>query len=301
MRDASLSTRDAVFLLALVIFAWGTTWPVNKAILHDITPIWSTAIRSGTGAAALLILSLLRGRLRLPARGDMPVVCSIALLHMVGFSVLASLGLQHVPAGRSVVLAYTTPLWVGPGARLFLGEVFTVRRAAGAGLGLLGLMFILNPLTFNWGDRPAVYGNLMILLAALFWAGSILYVRAHRWIADPFDLVFWQALLATCVLAPCAALVEGWPQIDWHAGLIVKILYSAVFGVALAYWAITKVNRALPAMTTALGLLGVPVFGIAFSALMLGESPDLPLLAAMALIIAGIVVGTVNASVRLPK
>ena len=46
---------------------------------------------------------------------------SIALLHMVGFTLLGTIGLEIVPAGRSVVLAYTTPLWVVPGASLFLG------------------------------------------------------------------------------------------------------------------------------------------------------------------------------------
>jgi drug/metabolite transporter (DMT)-like permease len=300
MRETSLRTRDAILLLMLVVFAWGTTWPVNKAILHDITPIWSTAIRSGTGAAALLILTLLLGRFKIPARGDLPVVGSIALLHMVAFSVLTNVGMLHVPAGRSVVLAYTTPLWVGPGARLFLGEAFTTRRAAGATLGLLGLGLIFNPLTFNWTDQSAVYGNFIILLAALCWAGSILYIRAHRWIGDAFDLLFWQALLATCMLVPCAAVVEGWPHIAWYAGLVVKMLYSAVFGIALAYWAMTKVNRALPALTTSLALLGVPVFGIAFSTLILGETLDPPLLMAMVLIITGIGIGVARAP-RLPS
>jgi hypothetical protein len=32
----------------------------------------------------------------------MPMVVSIALLHMVGFSVLAAIGLSLVPVGRSV-------------------------------------------------------------------------------------------------------------------------------------------------------------------------------------------------------
>jgi len=132
----------------------------------------------------------------------------------------------------------------------------------------------------------------MILLAAMFWAASILYVRAHKWLADPFGLLFWQALLATCVLSACALYLEGWPQINWHWELVLQMLYSGLFGIALAYWAITLVNRALPAMTTALGLLGVPIFGITCSALFLGERLGWPLLAAMALIVGGIALGT---------
>ena len=288
--NVTLRRSHAVVLLALVIFSWGSTWPVNKLMLHDVTPIWACALRTGIGTLALLLL--LRGRLRLPQRGDFPVVFSIGLLHMSAFAMLANIGLQHVSAGRSVVLAYTTPLWVGPGARWLLGEGFTWQRAAGCALGLSGLLFIFNPLTFDWNNSQAVYGNAMILLAAMFWAASILYVRAHKWLADPFGLLFWQALLATCVLSACALYLEGWPQINWHWELVLQMLYSGLFGIALAYWAITLVNRALPAMTTALGLLGVPIFGITCSALFLGERLGWPLLAAMALIVGGIALGT---------
>lgn len=287
---STLSRRHAIALLGLVIFAWGSTWPVNKLSLQDVTPIWSCAFRTAVGMLALLVLQ--RGRVRLPLRGDVPVVLSVALLHMSAFSMLSNIGLQHVPAGRSVVLAYTTPLWVGPGARWLLGEAFTWQRAAGCALGLAGLLFIFNPLTFDWNDAQAVQGNAMILLAAMFWAASILYVRAHKWLADPFSLLFWQTLLATCVLSVCAWYIEGWPHINWHWALVLQLLYSGLFGVALAYWAITLVNRALPAMTTSLGLLGVPIFGIACSTLFLGEQLRWPLLAAMVLIIGGIALGT---------
>ena len=123
---------------------------------------------------------------------------------MGAFAALVSLGLQHVPAGRSVVLAYTTPLWVIPAARLFLGEPIGPGRRAGLLLGLAGLLLIFNPLAFDWSDRAAIFGNALVLLAALCWAANIVYVRAHRWVTPPFELAFWQALLATVVLSAVA-------------------------------------------------------------------------------------------------
>ena len=295
MRESSLPSRQAVTLLALVVLIWGTTWPVNKATLQYVTPIWAAAIRCAIGTLVLLVLCLARGRLKLPARGDLPVVFSLGLLHMTAYSVLCNIGMQHVGAGRSVVLAYTTPMWVAPGARLFLGEAFTLRRAIGCGFGLLGLLLIFNPLTFDWGNHAAVLGNGLILLGALFWAASILYMRGHRWIGQPFDLLFWQALVASAALLPTAWLVEGPPLLTWNHATVVQVLYSGTFGIAIAYWAINKVNHALPAMTTSLGLLGVPVFGIVCSSLALGEKLETSLLASMALIIVGIVIGALPA------
>ncbi|MDW3680317.1 hypothetical protein RA280_00865 [Cupriavidus sp. CV2] len=72
---------------------------------------------------------------------------------------------------------------------------------------------------------------------------------------------------------------------------VVVLLYGGVFGIALAYLALTTVNRALPAMATSLGLLGVPVSGSLCSALALGEPLGRPLLGAMAMIVGGVALG----------
>lgn len=288
---AKTQTRTARLLLGVVALAWGINWPVGKAMLAYLPPIWAVALRSAVGTLALLMICAARGRLVVPKAGDIPVILSVGVLHMTAFSALVSLGLQFVPAGRSVVLAYTTPLWVVPGAWLLLGEPLTVRRLFGVGLGLLGLLLIFNPLTFDWHAERAVFGNGLVMLAALCWAASILYVRSHRWVTPPFELVFWQALLATGMLIPLALLHDGVPSIDWQPSLIGLLLYGGLFGIALAYWAVTTVNRVLPAATTSLGLLGVPVFGISCSAVVLGETISPALLGAIALILGGIVLG----------
>jgi drug/metabolite transporter (DMT)-like permease len=59
------------------------------------------------------------------------------------------------------------------------------------------------------------------------------------------------------------------------------------------------VNRSLPAITTALALLAVPVVGVACSSIALGEPLSFALLAAMLLIICGIAIGMSDAIVRL--
>lgn len=211
MSDAVLTRRNALLLLGVVVLAWGFTWVVNKLLLQYMTPIWAAAARSIAGTAALLALGLALRRVAWPVKADLPVILSVGLLHMGAFAALVSLGLQHVPAGRSVVLAYTTPLWVIPAAWLFLGEPIGRGRQAGLALGMLGLIVIFNPFAFDWRNREALVGNGLILAGALCWAANIVYVRAHRWVTPPFELAFWQALLASGVLSAVAFAAEGPP------------------------------------------------------------------------------------------
>jgi drug/metabolite transporter (DMT)-like permease len=136
-------------------------------------------------------------------------------------------------------------------------------------------------------------GNGLILLAALCWAANIVYVRAHRWISTPFQMVFWQALLATAILSVLACSIEGVPQVNWNPGLVTAFLYTGICGTALAHWAMVMVNRSLPAVTTSLGLLATPVVGVGISAIWLDEPVSHSLIFAMAMILAGIAIGTI--------
>lgn len=295
MTDHLLTRRTALLLFAVVVVAWGLNWVMTKTLVQSVSPLWATALRSAIATVTLLAVLLARGQLIIPRRGDLPVIFTVAVLHMGAFSVLVCFALQIVPVGRSIVLGYTTPLWVAPAAWLFLRETVTAQRLAGIALGLAGIAVMFNPLAFDWSDRGALVGNGLLLLAALCWAANIVYVRSHTWISSPFQLVFWQALLATLLLTMLALLYDGVPRgIIWSGELGGAFLFAGVIGTALAHWAMVLINRSLPATVTSLGLLATPVMGVAASAVLLGEPVSLSLLAAMAMILGGIALGTLS-------
>lgn len=281
-----------MLFLVTVVLAWGLTWPVNKALLRYLPPLWAVALRTAIAALALVAVAWLRGRLVPPPRGDVPVLLSITLLHMVGFTVLSTWGLALVPAGRSVVLAYTTPLWVIPGAWLFLGERLTRRRAAGVGIGLLGLLVLFNPSALDWGDRGVVLGHLAIVAAAMLWAGSILHIRGHPWRSTPFELLPWETLLATGILTVLAMAFSTFPAVEWTPTVVLLVLYASLPGSALAYWAVAMASRKLPAVTTSLGLLATPVVSVIAAWVFLGEPLTPTLIVAVVLILGGVALGT---------
>ncbi|MDX2156651.1 MAG: DMT family transporter [Hyphomicrobiaceae bacterium] len=289
-----LGRTRSLALLAVIAVSWGVTWPVNKAMLLYTSPIWAVCFRYVAAVLVLIVLTSTLGRLRPPPRRDLPVVLSVSLLHMVGFGVLCSIGLRYVGAGRSVMLAYTTPFWVFPFARVVLGESMTASRLSALASGILGLLLLVNPWSLDWTDADTLTGHAVILLAAILWAASIVLVRRHRWASTPFDLLVWQTLLTTVVTAVLGLGIEGLPNVDIDLGFVVLALFGGGVGTALAFWALNTVNRVLPATTTSLGLLGVPLFGVVCSMVALGETYDLASVAALALIVTGIAIGTLG-------
>src|SRR6185503_8785827 len=134
-----LTKSGALLLFAFVIVAWGLNWTVTKLIVTQVTPLWTTAIRTGIGTLALLIMLAISRQFSIPRRGDVPVILAISLFHRVAFSALMTAGLKYVPVGRSIVLGYTTPLWVAPRAWLLLKEDLSAREVVSIAIGLTGL------------------------------------------------------------------------------------------------------------------------------------------------------------------
>jgi drug/metabolite transporter (DMT)-like permease len=287
-----MSRRTAVTLFSIVILVWGLNWTVVKLIVEEIPPLWSAALRCIIAAVAALVVQCAAGRFIIPKRQDIPVILLIGIFNMTIGSACMAVGVQLAPVGRSVVLGYTTPLWVTPGAWFFLREPLPPRRLAGIAAGMCGILVLCGVPAPGEGNDSALTGYAILLLSALSWAVAILGIRAHVWRSTPFQLLFWQALPPSVLLSCLALWVEGTPSFSLSPSLALLLAYCGIPGTVLAYWAMTVINASLPATTTSLSILATPVVGILGAVLFLGESVDLPLVAASCLILGGIAVGT---------
>lgn len=294
--EAKLRQRRAFLLLGVAILCFATIWPVTKIGLGGATPIWYAAGRMGMGTMVSFAVLAALGRLRLPKRIDLPILLSIGVLQFAAFSAFSNLGLRYVPAGRSLVLAYTTTLWLVPMA-LLVGERVGPWRAAGTLVGLAGIAVLFNPLALDWSDPSVVLGNIFLLLAALAWALAIFHARRHPWHMTPLQMLPWQLLLATLLTLGFAAVAEPQGTIAATPTALWCLIYVGALAGPLANWAATMVARDLPLLTTSLGFLAVPVLGMIISTLWLGETITLALASGAVLTLLGlgfVAIGTVR-------
>ena len=289
----SLSPAAALTLLGLVIVLWGANWPVMKVGLEHIPPLLFTSTRMILGCLCMIVAAAWMGQLRRPYRDEWALVLGIGLVQMALFMGLVTVALQYVPAGRSSILAYTTSLWVLPIAALTLGEHLSRRRLIGFTLGIGGVGVMFNPFGFDWSDTAVLVGNGLLLLAALCWALLIVYVRARRNHGPPVTLAPWQFAIAAIVLLPFSLAFEDVGAVQWTDPVLASILlYNGPLATAFCFWAIITITRALPAVTTSIGSLGVPAFGVAASTVALGEPLTGTNLLGLALIASGVGVVT---------
>lgn len=284
------AVRSKVLLLALAILVWGCNWPVMKAGLDHVTPLWFSALRFATGGLCLFAIQLAAGSLKVPTRRDLPLIASVGLVQMMAFTALGSIAMTQVPAGRSAVLAYTTPLWVTPVAVWVFRERLSRLQCGGLGLGLLGLGVLFNPLAMDWTNTALVHANLMLMAGSFLWGMTILHLRYFKADSSAYQLAPWQMLTATVPLLALAYGFEGPFTGDGSTALWETVLFVGPLATTFCFCAVNAASMQLSATGMSTAMLGVPVVGLLASVLFLGEPMGLPLALGGLCIVGGILV-----------
>jgi drug/metabolite transporter (DMT)-like permease len=283
--------RAWLLLIGLVI-VWGSHWVVVKVGLETIPPFTYGVLRLLGGIVVLAALMWAAGRLKRPERSDWPIIVSYGLL-AVGLGItMMNLALPHIPAGRSSILAYTIPLWVVPVMFVAARVLPTRAQTAGLALGLVGLVFLLNPAAIDWGSQGALLGSLLLVVGAIGGAVALVHVRRHPWTGTPFDTQIWQLLVALLPILLLMLILERdeLGTIEWNLPTALAVLYSGPLATAFAFWASQMIVRTLGPLTTGIGYLGAPLVGVIAGVIVLDEALTLLDLAGVLITGLGIVV-----------
>ena len=279
----------ALLALAASVVLLSSAWPLTKAALDaGATPLWFAEGRSVLSGLTLGLVLAARGRLRLPGRADLPALTAIGGLQLAAYFALAHAAVAWVAAGRTAILANTTTIWVVPLSLLFLREKIPVRRWIAAGLGLAGVVVLMNPWAIDWTSPPILIGHAFLLGAALAWSVAIIVTRARPPALSTFELLPWCFVLASVMLLPVVMLAAprgtlahgtvGWAALG-YIGLI-----AGPFGT----WCLVEATMRLPAMVSSIGFLTTPAISLILANRLLGEPFTPDLLLGAALIMAGV-------------
>ncbi len=270
--NRTLSREGFWLLLTLAIF-WGVNWPAMKFAVLELPPWVFRVACVYIGAAGLFAIAW---RLRLDCRvppGRLRQLAIAGFLNVTIWHVSTAYGLQHVEAGRAALIAFTMPMWVSLFGALFLGEAFDRRRAAALAFGGAGLLLLAWPAFAGLIDRPI--GLALMLAAATGWASGTVYTKRANFRMPVVASTAWQLTLGGVPLI--AGLI--WFDLSGHLwpaqGLTLQgwlgFGYAATVPMIYCHWAWFRALDIMPAPVAALGLLAVPVVGVASSAWLTGE------------------------------
>lgn len=250
--------------LGVLIFSGSL--PATRAAVADLDPLFLTLGRAAI--AGVLALGLLRVfRVPLPARSDLGALVLTALGVVVGFPLLTALALQHVTAAHAVLFVGLLPLATS-GFAVLRGErpraAFWVFSVLGAGL-VAGFSLSQEASVSLLGDGLLLAA---IVVCGLGYAeGARLSRRLGGW-----QVICWALVLSLPLMLPLAIWFRpvSWSGVGGAAlfGFAYVSLFSMLIG--FVFWYRGLAIGGIAAVSQ-LQLLQ-PFFGLALSALLLGES-----------------------------
>lgn len=267
-------------LLALgVMVLWGLNFPVAKAGLREFPPLMMLGIRFALVALLLVpFVPFPHGKFR-------QILLLSVILGTIHFA-LMFVGVTGVDASVAAIAIQLQVPFAAIMAAFVFKDKLGWRRLLGMALAFGGIMLIAG--------EPRMQTSLLylglVVAASFVWAVSNIQVKLMGDI-NPLTLTGWTSLLSFPQLLFWSWVLEDGQQaaitgstwVPWAVIVYMAVLVSVV-GYGIWYFLVPRyqVNQTMPFTLT------VPVFGVFFGVLLLGESLTLPMIAGGLLTVAGV-------------
>jgi drug/metabolite transporter (DMT)-like permease len=267
-----------------------------KVAVEELTPGVVVFGRVLIGALALLpVIPFVLGWRRLLAelrRHALPLVVLAVFNASIPFWFLAW-SEKRLDSGLAAVLQASTPLFTALLAFGFSrGDRVTGTRLSGVVIGFLGVVLLV-------GAQPSgdVLSALAVLLTALCYAASALYAGRRLATAPPLVTSF-----GTLAIAAFTTLPLGVAQLPDHAPswkAIASVVTLGALGLSVAYLLYFAIIAGAGASYAVLVTYLVPALALGYGAIFLDEAITASAIAGLALILAGVALGT--GTLRIPR
>ena len=280
--------RSLAMLIGLALI-WGSSFLFIKVAVRELTP--ATLIVGRLGLAAITLGALVpfvvgTGETARQLRANWVWLVVVALVNTAIPFWLLSWGETRIDSGLASIIQASVPIFNALIAFVAFREVrVTGMRLVGVGVGFLGVALLV-------GAQPEgkVLGALAVVgMAFCYGLGGLLTGRYLK-PAQPVVVSFASTAIATLVwlpvgIAQAPAELPGWKTIG-------SVLALGIPGTALAYLLffglITGAGAAYASLVTYL----IPPIALAYGAVFLGERFGASAFGGLALILAGVALGT---------
>lgn len=250
----------AELLLVMATFFWGATFVVVKSALADASPLLFIALRF---LLAGLLMWWVMARGRIERKAVLPCLL-LGLLLFAGFA-FQTWGLLYTTPSKSAFVTGFSVILV-PLISHFSGYRLGRGNAAAAGLGLVGLYFLVLPSGVAVVNR----GDLLTMFAAISFAIHIVLLGTWSQRISFTQLAPGQ-ILVVGTIAVLAAPFAPAPTLHWTGRLIFAVAVTAIFATAFAFSAQVWAQQYTPPAHTALIFALEPVFALLTSIIVTGE------------------------------
>lgn len=278
----TVGTADVARLVALAMI-WGASFTFYRVLVPALGALPTAALRvliAGLVLAAWLRVTGVDADVRRHWRAYLfvGVVNSAIPFALFGYAA------HTLTAAVMSVLNASAPLFASLLAVRWLGERLDARKLTGIGLGIVGVAMVTGGGVVD-GTAAAWWAVAACLAAALAYAISGIWLKRNGQGVSPYAMAGWSQLFAGFVLLPSMTIAR--PPGPITVVVVANALGLALLCSAVAYLLYYRLIRDLGPTRAMTVTFLIPVFGILWGALLLGEPVTLAVIGGTALVVAG--------------
>jgi drug/metabolite transporter (DMT)-like permease len=278
--------RPADFINMLLLGAiWGGAFPLLRVASPAFGPAALIGVRVGLAAAMLLPL-LPQRRPILQLAGPYFV---LGLINTAIPFTLFSFATLSIDAGLASLLNATTPMFGAVIAFFWLRERLSVWRVLGIAIGFAGIGTIVATQS-GAGTGGAPLGIAAGLAAAALYGLAASYTRRRLRDRPPLEIAAGSVCGAAVAMLPLSLL--SWPEQAPAPGAWLSALALGAFCTALAYVLYFRLLGNVGSSRAVTVTFLIPMFGILWGSLFLGERITPSLLGGCAIVLLGTALAT---------
>ncbi|WP_334026375.1 DMT family transporter [Burkholderia gladioli] len=283
-----------LFALAAI---WGASFLFMRVATPEFGPIALIALRV-TIAAFVLTPVLRSSDARNQFRSNVWPLFVVGVTNSAVPFCLLAYSTLYVDAGFDSILNATTPLWAALIAAT--GFQISMRRGQVVGLllGLTGVVVLVWD-TLNAGVSGAPLAIGAALLATLFYGFAVNYSKRHLAGVKPFVVAFGSQLFASIVLVPLALFF--WPKHSVAPSTWVCVVALGVVCTGFAYVLFFRLVEHVGAAYAASVTFLIPIFGMIWGAVFLGEKVTSMMVVGCAIVLFGTALASGKLRWMLPR
>lgn len=282
-----MTAKDFAALISLGAL-WGASFLFIRVAVPALGPFVLVGLRVGLAALVLALFAVATRRALKLRRLWGPLLFVGFANTVVPFS-LISASEVHLTASLAAILNSTTVLFTALVAAFWLGDPLTPKKVVGVLLGIFGVAVLVgwDPLPLS----PIVLLSVAAVLGASFCYGvGGVYTKRTFAGVPPLTLAVGQQTAAAAIMIPVA--LTDLPGEAPSVAVALCVLGLAVLSTAVAYLLFFYlISSAGPTATSTVTLI-VPVFGLIFGVLFLGEPVGVGTIVGLAVILSSVVLIT---------
>jgi drug/metabolite transporter (DMT)-like permease len=276
-----------VFPALLIVTAFGANAVAIKVGLEGFGIYTLAASRFTLSVVVILAWVLITGReLSVPGGQRLPLLL-ISAIFTVQIS-LFYLGIGHTNASRVTLMVNLLPFLIMVMAHFTIpDDRITLRKATGILLGFTGITLMLAPSKLSGSGIQ--FGDFAVLITTLIWAGNTILIKKILPHLQPYQVVFYPLLFGIPFFWILAFTVDPVMASSQTPRVLVALLYQVLTGsMGFVLW--NTLLRKYGAVSLHSLIFIMPVSGVYFSFLVLGEPINPVILATLVLLTAGIII-----------